>query len=65
MEEVSREPRGTQIESTTYERTHDHLVDEDEPQEILTACVVSLQEVLGEEVVQTLGESHVGEYSHE
>jgi hypothetical protein len=65
MEEVSCEPRSTQIEHSTHDRTHDHLIDEDESEEILTACIVSLEYMFGEEVVQALSESHVREYPYE
>lgn len=65
MEEVSSKPRSRDIEYSTHDRTHDHLINEDESEEVFTPCIVSLEYMLGEEVVQTLSESHIREYPHE
>lgn len=65
MEEVEREPRSAQVEESADNGTRDHLVDEYESQEIFAASVVSLEYMLGEEVVQTLSESHIGEDTNE
>ena len=65
MKKVSCKPSSTEIESATHHCTCDHLVYEDESQKVFASSVVSLEYMLGEEVVQALSESHIREYPHE